>query len=367
MHRHPRCVHESNPQLISADCHDSNSHQNRSILLNSGGEPNTASLSKNKKYRLLKNLGAAYVDWFAGFQTGPFWFEFAELRAPNFNLRTKLVTMELTEAQRALMAQNRAKALARKAAKQQQKEDEEYAMALRDALLENPGEHEKTDAEVGEDTAGNTAEVGNKNGEPSAGIEEDPYMCMDSMDEDTDEEESDESEGFTTPLGRGSYSTIAVKNKAVQDFFVSGLTTADYVETHPDILASTLDKWVDACAKEQWPDFLARCSVAEATSAKKIPNWYRSVANAVAIADGKEQPFSMKLGRKRFLHKFEYLQHLVEELTVLIQQRRHLKEKVDLKSVVHTLKKMVKEKETELQSQGICCSNVAWELICALA
>ena len=143
-----------------------------------------------------------------------------------------------------------------------------------------------------------------------------------------------------------------MKNATVQKFFVSGLTPDEFVDMNPNILGSTLDKWTEACTKDNWPDFLKRCSPQEATTAKKIPNWYRSVANAVAIAEGRERPFAMKLGRQRFQHKHEYLHHLVQELVVLVQQRRHLKEKVDIKDAVHTLKKMVTEKEVEMKEQG---------------
>jgi hypothetical protein len=250
--------------------------------------------------------------------------------------------MVLTEEQRARMEQNRATALARRAALQQQERDE-YQGALAEALLGDNGEDNQTGVET-------------KSEEPSAGISEDPYIVFDNMDEGEDElgnQESEESEeSQTRSAGRGSYSTIKMKNDIVQDFLVTGETAADYVEVHPNILASTLDKWTEACAKEQWPDYLARCSPAELTTAKKVPNWYRSVANALAMAEGNAQPFPMKLGRKRFLHKHEYLQHLVEELVKIIQHRRNLKEKVDLKSAVHTLKRMIKEKEAELESQG---------------
>ena len=86
---------------------------------------------------------------------------------------------------------------------------------------------------------------------------------------------------------------------------------------------------------------------------KKIPNWYRSVANAIAIAESKDLPFPKKLGRKRFVDKFEYINCLVEELITLVKRRRIMKEKVDIKAVVHTLKKMLAEKEAELQSTGV--------------
>lgn len=287
--------------------------------------------------------------------------------------------MVLNDTQRAQIAENRAAALARKAAKQEQEQQQkldDYQEVLSKALLEDKVEvlskallEDKVEAEP---KSGGAAKSDDGKtlaelflGEPDDKTEEaedtsmqDPYMVIDSMDEDQDEDEdeaqeSGESEGEqAVPEGRGSYSTIAMKNTTVQKFFVSGLTSDEYTEMNPNIMPSTLDKWVEACTKDQWADFLTRCSAEEAAHAKKIPNWYRSVANAVAIAEGKEQPFAMKLGRKRFQHKHEYLQHLVEELVILVQRRRHLKEKVDLKSVVHTLKKMIKEKETEMQSQG---------------
>ena len=104
-----------------------------------------------------------------------------------------------------------------------------------------------------------------------------------------------------------------MKNATVQKFLVSGLTPDEFLEMNPNMLSSTLDKWTDACTKDNWPDFFKRCSPHESTTAKKIPNWYRSVANAVAIAAGTEAPFGMKLGRNRFLQKHEYLQHLVQD------------------------------------------------------
>ena len=135
-----------------------------------------------------------------------------------------------------------------------------------------------------------------KGDESSAGSKEDPYVHMDSMDEGDDEDgglqDSEDSE--TPPGGRGTYSTIAMKNATVQKFFVSGLTPDEFVDMNPNILGSTLDEWTEACTKDNWPDFLKRCSPQEATTAKKIPNWYRSVANAVAIAEGWERPFAMK-------------------------------------------------------------------------
>ena len=54
------------------------------------------------------------------------------------------------------------------------------------------------------------------------------------------------------------------------------------------------------------------------------------------------------------MDKFTYVAELVDELIALIQQRRHLKEKVDVKSAVHTLKKMLKEREAELAEGGTC-------------
>ena len=46
------------------------------------------------------------------------------------------------------------------------------------------------------------------------------------------------------------------------------------------------------------------------------------------------------------------MQHLVADLISIIEKRRRFKEKVDLKAAVHTLKKMIKEKEEELASKG---------------
>ena len=277
--------------------------------------------------------------------------------------------MVLNDAQRDQIAQNRAAALARRAAKQQEQQQQldDYQEVLSKALLEDKVEASPNSVAAKSDDGKTLAELFLGEPDDKTKAEEaedtsmqDPYMVIDSMDEDQDEDEdeeeaqeSGESEGEqAVPEGRGSYSTIAMKNTTVQKFFVSGLTSDEYTEMNPNIMPSTLDKWVEACTKDQWADFLTRCSAEEAAHAKKIPNWYRSVANAVAIAEHKEQPFAMKLGRKRFQHKHEYLQHLVEELVILVQRRRHLKEKVDLKSVVHTLKKMIKEKESEMQAQG---------------
>ena len=280
--------------------------------------------------------------------------------------------MVLNDTQRAQIAENRAAALARRAAKQQQEQQQQlddYQEVLSKALLEDKVEASPNSVAAKSDDGKTLAELflGEPDDTCKAKAEEaedtsmqDPYMVIDSMDEDQDEDEdeeeaqeSGESEGEqAVPAGRGSYSTIAMKNTTVQKFFVSGLTSDEYTEMNPNIMPSTLDKWVEACTKDQWADFLTRCSAEEAAHAKKIPNWYRSVANAVAIADGKEQPFAMNLCRKRFQHKHEYLQHLVEELVILVQPRRHLKEKIDLKSVVRTLKKMIKEKGSEMQAQG---------------
>eukprot|EP00973_Karenia_brevis_P060257 8384423-Karenia_brevis.AAC.1 len=67
------------------------------------------------------------------------------------------------------------------------------------------------------------------------------------MDEDEDEElEEGKDSDQNLPSGRGSYSTIATRSATVQHFLVSGLSIADYVEMHPNLLVSTHEKWMEA-------------------------------------------------------------------------------------------------------------------------
>lgn len=165
--------------------------------------------------------------------------------------------MPLSESQAALIAENRAKALAILAAKK--KEKEEYARLLSQAFLADAAgnaEAEKKDPEDGAMPC-----------EPAAGSAEDPYLVegpavdFDTMDEGSEgggadddgdgqgdeDDDNGKSDENAAPKARGSYSTINSRHGFVQRFLASGMSETDFQEMNPTISVSTLEKWVSAC------------------------------------------------------------------------------------------------------------------------
>ena len=183
----------------------------------------------------------------------------------------------------------------------------------------------------------------------SEAVTKDPYdFGGDSMDEGEDDDDEDGSTDSDDKArqSRGRYALIEYKCAAVQEFTVSDMGIEDFVAANgTKFIVGTLSKWIESCRTENWPDFLAQCSAEEKAKAKKVPNWYRHVANAMALSEAKETPFPAKLGRTRYRDKHEYMTDLVLELAALVKQRRALREKVGLPAAMHTLRKMVKEKD----------------------
>ena len=127
---------------------------------------------------------------------------------------------------------------------------------------------------------------------------------------------------------RGSYGLISFKLQAVTNLANSGLEIEEFLATaggtYGKVTSTTLSKWQWQCQKEDWSDLMARCTLAEKSSLKKVPNWYRSVANALAVSQERDMPFPQKLGRKRYTDKFSYMKALYEDLVHIMQKRRHI-------------------------------------------
>ena len=137
--------------------------------------------------------------------------------------------------------------------------------------------------------------------------------------------------------------TIYEKWAVVEALLGSGMSITEYCRDRAQY-GQNLDwqrvgEWKNQYDKEDWNGWLDACSAKEKQEVKKVPNWWRVLMNARAVAEGRDTPFNI-LGRKKFVDKWDYIRELADELNGILKERLALRENVKWTQYQGTLQKM---------------------------